>query len=88
MLFEEARAVRTSRQWRVGTTAHLITATKWSINAFLFLLVILLGCLSLPFIFANIAARAFLIVESFIALPNSPVSTYTVPSWASYVPHI
>jgi len=36
----------------------------------------------------NVASRAFLIIESFIALPNSPPSTYTIPSWTAYIPHI
>jgi hypothetical protein len=36
----------------------------------------------------NIASRAFLFTESFIALPNSPRSTYTIPSWTAYIPHI
>lgn len=36
----------------------------------------------------NIASRAFLVIESFIALPNSPRSTYTIPSWTAYIPHI
>lgn len=36
----------------------------------------------------NIVARAFLIVESLKALPNSPPSTYVVPNWAAYFPHI
>jgi len=33
-------------------------------------------------------ARAFLFVESFKALPNSPESVYDVPTWAAYLPHI
>lgn len=37
---------------------------------------------------ANIIARAFLVVESLKALPNSPPSTYVVPNWAAYFPHI
>jgi hypothetical protein len=36
----------------------------------------------------NIASRAFLFVESFVALPNSPRSTYAIPSWTSYIPHL
>jgi hypothetical protein len=35
-----------------------------------------------------IAARSFLVIESFRALPNSPVSIYEVPRWSAYVPHI
>jgi hypothetical protein len=37
---------------------------------------------------ANMAARTYLFVESFVALPNSPPSTYQVPQWTSYIPHI
>jgi hypothetical protein len=36
----------------------------------------------------NLASRAFLFVESFVALPNSPKSTYAIPSWTSYIPHL
>jgi hypothetical protein len=36
----------------------------------------------------HVASRAFLFIESFIALPNSPRSTYTIPSWTAYIPHI
>jgi hypothetical protein len=39
-------------------------------------------------ILLNIASRAFLFVESFVALPNSPNSTYEIPSWTSYIPHL
>lgn len=44
-----------------------------------------LSCLLFVF---NVVARAFLVIESFIALPNSPRSTYTIPNWAAYIPHI
>lgn len=44
--------------------------------------------LSILLIFFDIASRAFLVIESFIALPNSPRSTYTIPSWTAYIPHI
>jgi len=37
---------------------------------------------------ANVLARAYLLVESFIALPNSPPSVYQSPLWTAYVPHI
>jgi hypothetical protein len=36
----------------------------------------------------NIAARTFLFTESFVALPNSPLSAYLVPNWTAYIPHI
>jgi hypothetical protein len=36
----------------------------------------------------NVASRAFLVIESFIALPNSPHSAYRIPSWTAYIPHI
>jgi hypothetical protein len=35
-----------------------------------------------------IAARSFLVIESFRALPNSPASIYEVPRWTAYIPHI
>jgi hypothetical protein len=38
--------------------------------------------------FVAIAARSFLVFESFRALPNSPASIYEVPRWTAYVPHI
>jgi hypothetical protein len=50
-------------------------------------------CFWLPLItclfgFVAIAARSFLVFESFKALPNSPASIYEVPRWSAYVPHI
>jgi hypothetical protein len=36
----------------------------------------------------NLIARTYLFVESFVALPNSPPSTYQIPNFAAYVPHI
>lgn len=47
-----------------------------------------LRLLSYLLVLLNIASRAFLVIESFKALPNSPRSTYTIPSWAAYIPHI
>jgi hypothetical protein len=38
--------------------------------------------------FVVIAARSFLVVESFRALPNSPASIYEVPRFTAYLPHI
>lgn len=35
-----------------------------------------------------VLARAYLIVECFVALSNSPVGIYDVPAWSSYFPHI
>jgi hypothetical protein len=35
-----------------------------------------------------VAARSFLIIESFRALPNSPASIYEVPRFTAYLPHI
>jgi hypothetical protein len=40
------------------------------------------------YIIANMVARTYLFVESFVALPNSPPSTYQIPPWTAYVPHI
>ena len=45
-------------------------------------------CLVLAWIPVNMIARTYLFVESFVALPNSPPSTYTIPPWTAYVPHI
>lgn len=33
-------------------------------------------------------ARAYLVVECFIALAHSPIGVYEVPQWSNYVPHI
>ena len=44
--------------------------------------------LSYFLVVVDISSRAFLVIESFIALPNSPRSTYTIPSWTAYIPHI
>lgn len=35
-----------------------------------------------------VASRAFLVVECFISLFNSPADLYKQPSWAPYFPHI
>ena len=51
-------------------------------------IVIVGRALLLVFTFAAIVARAFLVLESFIALPSSPASVYAVPRWAAYFPHI
>ncbi|RMZ00118.1 hypothetical protein D0860_08107 [Hortaea werneckii] len=40
-----------------------------------------------PLVLAEILSRAFLVVESFIAVPNSPREVYAVVSWSSYLPH-
>lgn len=40
------------------------------------------------FIVLVMASRTILVVESFNALPNSPPSTYIIPTWSAYVPHI
>jgi hypothetical protein len=36
----------------------------------------------------NMVARIYLFVESFVALPDSPPSTYQIPRWTAYIPHI
>jgi hypothetical protein len=36
----------------------------------------------------KLIARTYLFVESFVALPNSPPSTYQIPNFAAYIPHI
>jgi hypothetical protein len=42
----------------------------------------------LAYIPVNMFARTYLFVESFVVLPNSPPSTYQIPPWTAYVPHI
>lgn len=66
-----------------------------SIMSFQRLRIVLLGGLGICFkkllylfILLIIASRAFLVIESFIALPNSPPSTYIIPTWSAYIPHI
>lgn len=41
-----------------------------------------------PFVLAEVLSRAFLVVESFIAVPNSPREVYAVVPWSSYLPHL
>ena len=41
-----------------------------------------------PLVLAEILSRAFLVVESFLAVPNSPMEVYEVVSWSSYFPHL
>jgi hypothetical protein len=47
-------------------------------------------CLAMLFllIIFNFTGRAYLVIESFIALPNSPASVYHMPVWTDYFPHI
>lgn len=44
--------------------------------------------LAYPLVLSEILSRAFLVVESFIAVPNSPMEVYDVVSWSSYLPHL
>ncbi|RMZ19384.1 hypothetical protein D0859_16622 [Hortaea werneckii] len=44
--------------------------------------------LAYPLVLAEILSRAFLVVESFIAVPNSPREVYAVVPWSSYLPHL
>ncbi|KAI7230967.1 hypothetical protein KC330_g6669 [Hortaea werneckii] len=44
--------------------------------------------LAYPLVLAEILSRAFLVVESFIAVPNSPMEVYEVVPWSSYLPHL
>ncbi|RMY82548.1 hypothetical protein D0862_11980 [Hortaea werneckii] len=44
--------------------------------------------LAYPLVLAEILSRAFLVVESFIAVPNSPSEVYEVVPWSSYLPHL
>jgi hypothetical protein len=44
--------------------------------------------LILIWIIIVIFARMYLFVESFVALPTSPPSTYQIPNWTAYIPHI
>lgn len=69
-------------------TTYLVMMANTIIAASLVLLVALLSLGSILYYMANTVGRAFLIVESFTALPNSPSSTYTIPNWAAYIPHI
>lgn len=64
----------------------IFRGSDWAIyhghaDSLLHLVVYLLG-------FVAVAARSFLIFESFRALPNSPASIYEIPKWTAYIPHI
>ena len=37
---------------------------------------------------AYVLARAYLVVECFISLANSPEGVYKVPEWSAYLPHV
>jgi hypothetical protein len=39
---------------------------------------------TLLLIYSDFAGRSYLVIESFIALPNSPPSVYDVPVWTAY----
>jgi hypothetical protein len=85
-----------STLWRI---ASLITAASGIVlraqHAFLlwepseeagvvWVLRLLMICCS---ILVLVVARSFLVIESFRALPNSPVSVYDIPKWTIYLPH-
>ena len=59
------------------------TTARWTLS-----IARLLHAIAYLFGFIAIAARSFLVVESFRALPNSPASIYEVPRWTAYIPHI
>jgi hypothetical protein len=39
-------------------------------------------------IFTDIFTRSCIVIESFVALPNSAPSVYRVPLWSTYFPHV
>jgi hypothetical protein len=46
------------------------------------------ACVLLFFPSFNLIARAYLVIESFVTVPNSPPSVYQMPDWTVYIPHI
>jgi hypothetical protein len=66
-------AAQPSGHWTAGTSQFF---------AFLLYLLLVMCCT-----LVLVGARSFLVVESFRALPNSPVSVYEIPRWTSYLPH-
>jgi hypothetical protein len=74
--------------------SHHNGASKWSsspkrrVTLSRFINLRIFPCLLTAWIPITLVARTFLFVESFIALPNSPPSTYQIPPWTAYVPHI
>lgn len=57
-------------------------AAVWDISEFVSKATFRLLCL------VAVLSRSHLFIESFRALPNSPVSIYEVPRWTAYIPHI
>lgn len=47
-----------------------------------------MGSLIIFWMIITVAARMYLFIESFVALPNSPPSTYQIPTWSAYIAHI
>ena len=80
-----ASYIRTPKPLRVSSrTAQLRSLRSRSVHW----IFSVLHLFSYILVVLNIASRAFLVIESFIALPNSPRSKYTIPSWTAYIPHI
>jgi hypothetical protein len=48
----------------------------------------LVGCFAMLFSPLLLAARLFLVVESFISLRDVPSGVYATVPWAQYIPHI
>ena len=63
--------------WRTGIRSESIQHARTFLHVVMYF-----------FSFVAIAARLFLVFESFRALPNSPASIYEVPRWTAYIPHI
>jgi hypothetical protein len=86
---------RSTAETILWKTAGIVTASSGAVAVVLIPswtrshgVMIPIVCLLCAWILLNIAARIFLFVESFVALPNSPQSTYLVPLWTAYVPHL
>ena len=70
-------AILRGRLWELGMTPTWHFRTRSLLHFIMYVLYLV-----------AIAARSFLVFESFRALPNSPASIYEVPRWTAYIPHI
>lgn len=66
---------------------HETTSRDWFVSIFGYLALFLGSCLGLTVLISLIAARCFIIVESFMSLRTAPIGVYWTPAWIQMFPH-
>ncbi|RGP63631.1 hypothetical protein FLONG3_9844 [Fusarium longipes] len=70
----------------VFTFANILVS-KFESEAAMIVCEIVVNLASLPLLIGHIVARAFVIVESFLSLRQSPVGVFITPEWVEIFPH-